>query len=68
MAPPLSVSGVARPGDKLIPHFIDYPIIGRKALQYSIWIDIVNILTMEPKRTLERDNKINILINKLSDL
>jgi hypothetical protein len=42
--------------------------MGRKDLQYSIWIKIVKIFIMESKRTLERDNKIKLLIEQLSNL
>jgi len=54
--------------NKLIPHFINYPLEGRKVLQYSILINIVNILVIEPIKTLERDNKVYDLIKKLSNL
>jgi hypothetical protein len=53
---------------KLIPHFNHSPLQGRKALQYSIWIKIVNILATEQVRTLERDSKIENLIKEFSDL
>lgn len=54
--------------DKLVPYFTDYSLKGNKALQYSIWIKIVNILVTSPNRTLERDNQIEILIRDLSSL
>ncbi len=52
----------------LVPYFNNSPLQGRKALQYSIWIQIVNILAAEEKRTPERDSKIDNLIKKLSSL
>lgn len=52
----------------IIPYFNNYPLEGRKALQYAIWIKIVNILETEQKRTVERDTKIDNLIKELSDL
>ncbi len=52
----------------LVPHFKDYPLLGRKALQYSTWLKIVKTLAKEPQRTTERDCKVEILIKKLSNL
>jgi hypothetical protein len=54
--------------DKLVPHFINYPLGGNKLLQYNIWIKIVRVLIENPKRSQERDNIINILIKDLSNL
>jgi len=34
--------------NKLIPHFLNYPLEGRKLLQYSIWMKIVKMLVEEP--------------------
>jgi len=50
----------------IIPHFTKYSLLGFKSLQYLIWIKIVNILVLEPKRSLERDNKLDLLIKELS--
>lgn len=53
----------------IINHFNNNPLEGRKALQYSIWIEIANTLVAEQKRTEERDTKkINNLIKELSNL
>jgi hypothetical protein len=41
-------------------------LLGFKSLQYFIWIKIVNILVLNPKRSLERDNKLDLLIKELS--
>lgn len=49
-------------------HFENYPLQGRKTLQYSTWIKIVNILATEQVRTLERDSKVEKLIKELSSL
>nr|YP_009059684.1 LAGLIDADG/HNH endonuclease [Parasitella parasitica]AIO05734.1 LAGLIDADG/HNH endonuclease [Parasitella parasitica] len=54
--------------DKLVPHFINYPLSGNKLLQYNIWIEIVKILIQNPKRNQERDNIINNFIKDLSNL
>ena len=54
--------------DKLVPHFINYPLGGNKLLQYNIWIKIVKILIQNPKRNQERDNIINNFIKDLSNL
>lgn len=54
--------------NKIIPHFEDYPLQGRKTLQYSTSIQIVNILATEQVRTLERDSKVEKLIKELSSL
>jgi uncharacterized coiled-coil protein SlyX len=54
--------------NKLVPYFYTYKLEGRKALQYSIWLQIVNILVTEQTRTLERDQKVNELIKELSNL
>jgi hypothetical protein len=40
--------------------------MGFKILQYLIWIKIVNILVLEPKRSLERDKNLDLLIKELS--
>lgn len=37
----------------LISHFSNYPLIGYKALQYSAWIKIVNILNNQIKTDKE---------------
>lgn len=47
--------------NNLIPHFKDYPLIGHKALQYSLWIKIVYILNNEVN-TVQRDLKVEKLI------
>ena len=52
----------------LIPYFKNSPLEGRKALQFKIWIQIVNILATEQKRIPERDRKIEDLIRELSNL
>lgn len=52
----------------VIPYFENNPLLGRKALQFSIWIKIVDILTTEQIRTKERDRKIENLIKNLSEL
>lgn len=54
--------------DKLVPHFIDYPLGGNKLLQYNIWLKIVKILIENPTRSPERDNIISNLIKDLSNL
>lgn len=54
--------------NKIITHFENYPLQGRKTLQYSTWIQIVNILATEQVRTLERDSKVEKLIKELSSL
>ena len=55
-------------GGVLEPHFKDYPVLGRKALQYSTWLQIVKLLVKEPNRTSERDSKLEIMIKKLSTI
>jgi hypothetical protein len=50
---------------KLIPHFNNYPVSGFKELQYSIWLEILNVLESE---ILEKQTKEEVLINKLSEL
>lgn len=52
----------------LTPYFKNNPLQGRKALQFSIWIEIVNILVTEGIRTKERDIRIESLIKRLSNL
>lgn len=54
--------------EKLVPHISNYPLLGHKELQYPIWLEIVKILSLETTRFFERDNKIDNLINKLSNL
>lgn len=54
--------------EKLVPHINNYPLLGHKELQYSIWLQIINILSLETTRSSERDKKIDYLINKLSNL
>ena len=54
--------------DKIVPHFIDYPLGGNKLQQYNIWIKIVKYLIENPKRSQERDNKLSNLIKNLSNL
>lgn len=54
--------------EKLVPHISNYPLLGHKELLYSIWLEIVKILSFETTRSFERDNKIDNLINKLSNL
>lgn len=54
--------------NKLVSYFVNYPLEGRKALQYKIWLQIVNILETEQIRTLERDQRVNQLIKELSNL
>lgn len=53
---------------KLIPYFTNSPLQGHKAIQYSIWIQIVEILAIEKVITPARDSKIDKLIKELSDL
>lgn len=53
--------------EKLVPHINNYPLLGHKELQYSIWLQIINILSLETTRSSERDKKIDYLINKLSN-
>jgi len=52
----------------IVPYFENYPLYGHKALQFSTWIQIVNILAMEQVRTTDRDNKVEKLIKDLSSL
>lgn len=52
----------------LIPWFNNNSLQGRKALHFLTWIEIVNILVTEPKRTLNRDYKIDSLIKKISNI
>lgn len=51
----------------LIPYFENNPLLGRKALQFSTWIKIVDILGPEQIRTKERDRKVENLIKNLSE-
>lgn len=51
----------------LVPHFINYPLEGHKALQYTLWLKIVNILN-DQVRTSQRDEELEILIKELSEL
>ncbi len=51
----------------LIPHFNNYPLVGYKALQYLVWIKIVNILNNQVRTDL-RDIEIEKLIKELSNL
>lgn len=53
---------------KLIPYFNNCPLQGHKAVQYSIWIEIVKILATEQVRTPARDSKVESLIKELSEL
>jgi hypothetical protein len=52
----------------IIPYFENNPLLGRKALQFSTWIKIVDILATEQIRTKERDRKVENLIKNLSEL
>jgi hypothetical protein len=53
---------------KLVSHINNYLLLGYKELQYSIWLQIINILSLETIRSSERDKKkIDYLINKLSN-
>lgn len=54
--------------DKLVPHFIDYPLEGNKLLQYNLWIKIVKFLIENSNRSQERDNILYNLIKDLSNL
>lgn len=51
----------------LISHFNNYSLIGYKALQYSTWIKIVNVLNNQV-RTNQRDIEVEKLIKELSNL
>lgn len=51
----------------LVPFFDKYPLEGNKALQYSVWIQIVNALHKNP-RSAHRENKVEALIKELSNL
>lgn len=51
----------------LVPFFEKYPLEGNKALQYSIWIQIVKTLHKNP-RSDPRENKVETLIKELSNL
>lgn len=51
----------------IISHFNNYPLIGYKALQYSVWIKIINILNNQVI-TNEKDIKVEKLIKELSNL
>lgn len=54
--------------NNLIPHFNYYPLIGYKSLQYTIWLNLVNLLINNEKRTEDRDIEIEKLIQKFSNL
>jgi len=49
----------------LVPFFDKYPLEGNKALQYSVWIKIVDALHKNPRST-HRENKVETLIKELS--
>ena len=51
----------------LVPFFDKYPLEGNKALQYSVWIQIVNTLHKSP-RSAHRENKVEALMKELSNL
>ena len=51
----------------LVPFFDKYPLEGNKALQYSIWIQIVKTLHKNPRSDF-RENKVEALIKELSGL
>lgn len=51
----------------LVPFFDKYPLEGNKALQYSVWIKIVDVLHKNPRST-HRENKVETLIKELSSL
>ena len=51
----------------LVPFFEKYPLEGNKALQYSVWIKIVDALHKNP-RSAHRENKVVTLIKELSSL
>jgi hypothetical protein len=51
----------------LVPFFEKYPLEGNKALQYSVWIKIVDALYKNP-RSAHRENKVETLIKELSSL
>lgn len=51
----------------LVPFFEKYPLEGNKALQYSIWIQIVKTLHKNPRSDF-RENKVEALIKELSSL
>lgn len=51
----------------LVPHFNNYPLEGYKAIQFSLWIKIVNILK-DQIRTEQRDIELERLIKELSGL
>lgn len=51
----------------LVPFFDKYPLEGIKALQYSIWIQIVKTLHKNP-RSAHRENKVETLVKELSNL
>ena len=42
--------------------------MGHKALQYSSWLNVVNVLINQKIRTVERDIKIEKFIHILSNL
>lgn len=44
----------------LVPFFDKYPLEGNKALQYSVWIKIVNTIHKNP-RSAHRENKVEAL-------
>ena len=50
-----------------MPFFDKYPLEGNKALQYSIWIQIVKTLHKNPRSDF-RENKVEALIKELSSL
>lgn len=50
-----------------MPFFEKYPLEGNKALQYSVWIKIVDALHKNP-RSAHRENKVETLIKELSSL
>ncbi len=51
----------------LVPFFEKYPLEGNKALQYSIWIKIVEVLHKNPRSDFI-ENKVEALIKELSSL
>lgn len=46
--------------EKLVSQFNNYPLLGYKELQYFIWLQIVNVLSLETVRSSERDKKLII--------
>lgn len=52
----------------LVPYFNNYPLEGYKAIQFSLWIKIVNHFKWLKIRTEQRDIELERLIKELSEL